>query len=157
MKASFLMLLLLLILPISACSKSDIENDSNKNSTDINNTNPKSMQLTVNSVSYRVTLENNAAARSFVSLLPTTIVMGEMNGNEKYYNLAQNLPTNPTQVNTIHVGDIMLFGSSTLVVFYKTFTTSYRYTRIGRIDNPTNLENNLGKQQVTISFESSQE
>ena len=60
--------------------------------------------------------------------------MNELNGNEKYYYLDESLPVNPYSPNTIGKGDIMLFGSSCLVIFYDNFNTSYSYTRIGKIN-----------------------
>lgn len=62
--------------------------------------------------------------------------MSELNGNEKYYYFEETLPSNATQIGTIQTGDIMLYGSDCLVLFYDTFSTSYRYTRIGKIDSP---------------------
>jgi len=41
---------------------------------------------------------------------------------------------------TIRTGDILLYGDNTVVVFYETFQSSYRYTPIGRISNPDGLD-----------------
>ena len=50
----------------------------------------------------------------------------------------------------INAGDIMLYGNNCLVVFYKSFDTTYSYTKIGHIDNLPNLD----KDKVIIKFES---
>lgn len=78
--------------------------------------------------------------------------MNELNGNEKYFYLDSSLPVNPYSPNTIGKGDIMLFGSSCLVIFYKNFNTSYSYTRIGKINNASNLDTILGNGDVTVTF-----
>jgi len=47
----------------------------------------------------------------------------------------------------------VLYNSNTLVLFYETFATSYRYTRLGRLDNPTGLATALGRGHVAVTFE----
>ena len=47
----------------------------------------------------------------------------------------------------------MLYGSSTLVLFYQTFSTSYRYTKIGGVDNVEGLAKALGVDAITVRFE----
>ena len=46
----------------------------------------------------------------------------------------------------------MLYGNSCVVVFYETFTTSYSYTPIGRIDNADGLKAALGSGSVVVEF-----
>jgi len=79
--------------------------------------------------------------------------MRELNGNEKYFDLPNNLPTNASNPGTIQTGDLMLYGSNTLVLFYKTFSTSYNYTRLARIDNSSGLATALGSGNITVKFE----
>ena len=103
---------------------------------------------------FTATMEQNSTAEAFRALLPLTLEMQELNGNEKYHYLSQALPTNRTKVGTIHAGDIMLYGDNCVVVFYETFTTSYQYTPIGHITNPKGLKEALGIGSVTINFTS---
>lgn len=111
------------------------------------------LKITVGSVTFTATLAENATAAAFRELLPMTVNMSELNNNEKYYNLPGSLPTNSSNPGTIRNGDLMLYGSSTLVLFYKTFSTSYSYTRIGSVDNPSGLEDALGRGSVSVGFE----
>lgn len=103
--------------------------------------------------SFVATLENNVTARAFASLLPMTVVMTEMNGNEKYHYLSENLPTDSRRPGTIHAGDLMLYGSNCLVLFYETFSSSYSYTSLGRVPDPSGLVSAFGKGDVTVTFE----
>ena len=70
----------------------------------------------------------------------------------KYFYLDESLQVNPYSPNTIGKGDIMLFGSSCLVIFYENFNTSYSYTRIGKINNANNLDIILGNNDATVTF-----
>jgi hypothetical protein len=46
----------------------------------------------------------------------------------------------------------MLYGAATLVVFYLTFQSSYSYTRLGRVDDPSDLPHALGPRGVRVVF-----
>ena len=111
------------------------------------------IRIKIGSSSFTATLSDNPTSATFKTLLPVTINMVELNGNEKYFNLSRNLPSNSTNPSKIQTGDLMMFGENTLVLFYKTFSTSYNYTSIGRIENAAGLAAALGKGNVTVTFE----
>lgn len=79
--------------------------------------------------------------------------MLELNDNEKYFYLDADLPTDSERVNRINAGDVMLFGANCLVIFYRDFATSYSYTRLGKLDNPADLEKILGNGNVRVMFD----
>jgi len=110
------------------------------------------MWMTVGERRFAITLADNAAARAFAGLLPLTLNMRELNGNEKYATLPRKLPTNPARTDTIRSGDVMLYGSDTLVVFYKTFHSGYSYTRIGRIEQGGELADAVGAGNPRVTF-----
>ena len=110
------------------------------------------MWMTVGTQRFGITLENSPAARAFVQLLPATFEMAELNGNEKHASLPRTLPTSATRPGTIRTGDLMLYGKDTLVVFYKTFSSPYSYTRIGRIEDAAVLEQALGSGNPRVAF-----
>jgi hypothetical protein len=110
------------------------------------------MLMTVGSARFIVTLNDNTTATAFRKMLPLTLEMTELNGNEKYYDLPKRLPADASNPGTIQAGDVMLYGAETLVVFYKTFRTSYSYTRIGKVDDPSGLAAALGPGAVAVTF-----
>ncbi len=110
------------------------------------------MIIKIGNQTFAATLYDNATANAFKLQLPITVNMTELNGNEKFFDLPAGLPTNASNPGSIHSGDLMMYGSSTLVLFYKTFSTSYSYTKIGRIDDVKGLEAALGKEDVRVSF-----
>lgn len=113
----------------------------------------QTIQIKVGTEKFTATLLDNKTTASFVAMLPLTIKMKELNNNEKYGQLTSDLPTQTEDIGTIQEGDLLLWGSNTLVIFYKTFKTSYQYSKIGKIDDPKGLASALGSGNVTVSFE----
>ena len=111
------------------------------------------MTIKIGKHTFTATLYDNATAAAFKSLLPMTINMDELNGNEKKFDLSSNLPTNASNPRVIQSGDMMIWGSNTLVLFYKTFSTSYSYTRLGRINDTEGLAAAVGSGNVTVTYE----
>lgn len=112
----------------------------------------KQIVVTINNTPFTATLENNETVREFLDLLPLTVDMTELNGNEKYCYLPQSLPVDSRQIDVIQTGDLMLYGSNCIVLFYQTFSSCYSYTRLGRIDHTTGLKDILGQGNVTVNF-----
>ena len=108
--------------------------------------------IQIGSKTFVATLFDNASSRALLEMLPMTITMIELNRNEKYYELPNELPTNVQNLRTIKSGDLMLYGSDTLVLFYKSFTTSYSYTKLGYIEEVSGLEDALGGGNVQVTF-----
>ena len=142
------------------------ENSENKESLNINNEiasnlenknegGEESMKLNikVGDKNFTATLESNNTTKSLLEKLPLTINMSELHGNEKYYYFDESLPTNSQRIGNINTGDLMLYGLDCLVLFYKSFSTSYSYTRLGHIDNPQGLADVVGSGNITVTFE----
>ena len=152
MKIISAFLVSLICIQLYACSKyEEIVQTNNPDNT--SNLDTTKMKITIGTRTFIVTFYNNATAKAFKAKLPMTINMTELNGNEKYVDLPDNLPTNASNPGTIHSGDLMLWGSNSVVVFYKTFSTSYSYTKLGRIDNSSGLAAALGTGNITVRFE----
>lgn len=111
------------------------------------------LRITLGNAAFAATLADNETARAFAALLPLTVTMNELNGNEKYHYLPAPLPAAASHPGTIRTGELMLYGSDCLVLFYKTFSTAYTYTRLGWLDNPAGLDTALGSGSVAVLFE----
>ena len=109
----------------------------------------RDIKVTINDKTYTLKLENNNTSKEFMNLLPKEFTMNELNGNEKYVYMDNSLTTSPYNPKHIEKGDVMIYGSDCLVIFYKSFDTSYSYTKIGHIDNL----DNLGNKSITVKFE----
>ena len=150
MKPIITLLAFLFCIQLFACNKSDEVTTNSNNTLD---TSSMKLKITVGTNTFTATLFNNATVNAFKARLPLTLNMTDLNGNEKHFDLPNNLPTNASNPGTIQAGDLMLYVSNTLVLFYKTFPTSYNYTRLARIDNPTGLATALGSGNRTVKFE----
>lgn len=111
------------------------------------------INITVSDTTFTAILEDNETAKAFVKQLPLILDMSELNGNEKYSYLLNNIradtPSNPGKISE---GDLMLYGDNCLVLFYKTFNTSYSYVKIGHIDDTIGLNKAIGSGSVKITF-----
>ena len=154
---SFILIIIVLSLAlIFKFNKQDIDENNNLNEENSENESVDNMdkiKLKVNNIEYEVVLEDNDTVKDLIKLLPLNINMSELNGNEKYYYLDNNIRSNPSKVDKINTGDIMLYGNDCIVIFYESFNTSYSYTRIGKIVNINNLKENLGSGNVNVVFE----
>lgn len=128
----------------------DVVNSSDNSEVPV--TMPK-ISILIGSQTYHATLYNISSANALIEKLPLTLDMQELNGNEKYFYFAENLPSDSVRVGEIQTGELMLYGSDCLVLFYGSFSTSYSYTRLGRIEDPAGLAEALGSGSVSVSFE----
>ncbi|UXR71600.1 cyclophilin-like fold protein [Staphylococcus sp. IVB6238] len=110
------------------------------------------ISLTIKDKTYHASLLDNAATQRLLTLLPLTISMSDFHHNEKYHTLDTSLPTQHEAVETIQSGDLMLYGSDTIVLFYESFSTPYTYTRLGHLIDDHGLRETLGHGDVTVTI-----
>ncbi|MBR1416467.1 MAG: hypothetical protein IJ572_01450 [Bacilli bacterium] len=108
----------------------------------------ENIRVIINDNSYDFIMENNETSKEFLKLLPKEFDMNELNNNEKYIYLDNTLKTNPIKINHINAGDVMIYQNDCLVIFYKSFDTSYSYTKIGHINNLPDL----GNKNILVKF-----
>ena len=99
----------------------------------------KEIKVIIDDKEYSLVLEDNDTTRELLENLPLNIKMDELNGNEKYVYMDKDYPTSSINPKHINKGDVMLYGNNCLVIFYKSFDTSYSYTRIGHIEKLEDL------------------
>ena len=147
-KVIYCIIILLCIFILTGCKKKIIENSNQSNTNDNYKEVISSLKITIDNELYIINLEENETVSAFINLLPIEFNMNELNGNEKYYYLDKELPTNSINVKHINKGDVMLYGNNCLVIFYKSFDTTYSYTKIGHIDNLKDLDSNNIKVKI---------
>lgn len=128
------------------------ETSSDREQTPENPMAPSSIVLTIGDKTFSALLEDSETTRAFLELLPLTLEMSELNGNEKFYYMDDTLPTNAENPGQINAGDLMLYGNNCLVLFFDTFSTSYSYTRLGSVTDASGLVDALDSGTVTITF-----
>lgn len=140
----------------TAADISIVKSTESTNVTENNQQEEKEMQvlkITAGDKDFTAELYKNDTAAAFAEMLPITLDMSELNGNEKYFYLDDSLPRNSAVPDKINEGDIMLYGSACVVLFYETFSTNYSYTPIGHIEDTDDLKAALGNGSVTVKFE----
>lgn len=112
----------------------------------------QSLRLFAGGRHFEITLENNPTTAAFAGLLPLDLTMSDHLNNEKYAALPKSLPANDQTAGQIRAGEVMLYQGDTLVVFYESFNSSYRYTKIGVITDTKDLKTALGKGSVAVKI-----
>jgi hypothetical protein len=111
------------------------------------------LKISVGNKVFHAELQENPTTAAFVKMLPLSLNMRELNANEKFIRLNQALPTKASVPESIRKGDLMLYGDDTLVLFYKSFNTTYSYTPMGFISVSEGLEAALGAGNSKVKFE----
>ncbi|MCC8101976.1 MAG: hypothetical protein LIP11_06845 [Clostridiales bacterium] len=110
------------------------------------------MKVQIGDSVFTATLEENEAVNALVEMMeeaPVVIEMSVYSGFEKVGSLGTSLPTDNSQT-TIQMGDIVLYNSNQIVIFYG--SNSWSYTRLGHIDDLTGWKEALGSGDVTVTF-----
>ncbi len=155
-----IILALIIILPFVALKiyhdqlTSNIEDYNTSSSTSTAEPEPEfstRIVLTANNLDYLITLEDNPTTRALYQKLPLEITMSDLTG-EKYYYFSEPLPNNPTKVQSVTAGNLMLFEDNCLVLFYESSTTPYEYTYLGKLDHPAPLLNSIDQSPLTVKI-----
>lgn len=114
----------------------------------------KALHLYVNEKEIAVTWENNASVEALIGLAeenPITVQMSMYGGFEQVGSLGSRLPSNDVQTTT-SAGDIVLYASSQIVIFYG--SNSWAYTRLGKAADQTaaQMADLLGNGNVTVTI-----
>lgn len=113
--------------------------------------NAMEIELNINGKVFTAEIEDTETGRAFCDLLPMTLDMSELNGNEKYHYLMSGLPTEAHYCSTIQAGDLMLYGNSCVVLFYG-YAGGYSYTRLGKLLSTQGLAEAVGRGSISVTF-----
>lgn len=112
----------------------------------------KIMRVQIGEYTFTAALEDNAATEALTGMMeegPVTVNMRDYAGFEKVGSLETSLPSSDRQTTT-QAGDIVLYQSNQIVMFYG--SNSWSYTRLARVEDLTGWEKALGSGNVTVTF-----
>jgi len=156
--------LVLMIITLSACSSipdgnettSTAANEASQTASESTTKKPQATEMKVNirinGKTFSATLEDNEAAKELYEIIKTaglTVEMSDYSGFEKVGALGHTLTSNDKQTTT-EAGDIVLYQSNQIVMFYG--SNSWSYTRLGKIDDLSGWEEALGSGDITAEF-----
>jgi hypothetical protein len=115
---------------------------------------PMKLSILVGGKSLTATLADNASARDFASLLPTTLTLTDYASTEKVSDLPRRLSTEgaPEGI-TPTAGDIAYYAPwGNLAIFYRDFGYSRGLIKLGRINDNIGVLRESGPLQATIEL-----
>ena len=133
----------------------EVKNESTKpnNEEKINEDNgEEQMELKINDILVDVTWYDNESVKELKKLAKDTLIinMHMYGGFEQVGSIGYTLPSNDVRITT-NPGDIVLYSSNQLVVFYGNNT--WAYTKLGHINLDNNeLKSLLSNENVTITI-----
>ncbi len=160
---------LLAILSLSACGSSEALTDSSHSSSQPviseqepshpqqdngsdNSQEGSALKITVGNYELQATFADNSSAEEWKELLsqgPITVEMEDYGGFEKVGPLGTTLTRNDQQITT-EPGDVILYQGNQITIYYG--TNSWSFTRLAKIDDPTDLQAKLGDGTVQVTF-----
>ncbi len=173
-KFAALILILVSVLGLSACGNTDqsdvpvteidtqesrpeqkeapLPADNGNNHTEVTSE-MTTIQVIINGQEFEAELNDNEAARQFTEMLPIQLDMEDLHDNEKYFYFSDDFDTADEELKKIHAGDLLIYDSKCLVLFYESFETTYQYTPLGKISDTSGLKEALGTGTAAISFQ----
>lgn len=112
----------------------------------------KTMRVQIGAYTFTAALEDNAATEALTAMLeegPVTVNMRDYAGFEKVGSLGNSLPSIDRQTTT-QAGDIVLYQSNQIVMFYG--SNSWSYTKLARVEDLTGWEEALGSGNAAVTF-----
>ena len=151
-------LIIAMAMLLTACSGSNEAQENEEPEQNIESTEEDngmgSITMKINDEEMTVTWEDNESVEALAKLVsesPLTIDMSMYGGFEQVGAIGTDLPSNDISITT-KPGDIVLYTSSNMVVFYG--SNSWSYTMLGHIENKSEdeLEALLGANDVKITL-----
>jgi len=103
---------------------------------------------------YRSTWEDKPTTRKLKSGCPWKLQLADLDHIGKFCYLEEgiNLPTDARQPAQIRAGQFYLYEDRCLILFTADCRTTYRYTYLGEILEPTNLVGYAGRSNVDLEI-----
>lgn len=139
-------MLVVIVLSFVGCKTTMKDN----NAQDIPNVEIEEMVMKIDSISVDITWENNNSVKDLLNFAKNglTINMSRYGDFEQVGSIGKNIVSNNNQITT-NPGDVVLYNSNQIVIFFGTNTWSY--TKLGHINlNQTELNNLLNKSNVVL-------
>lgn len=152
MKKILITLLLIICLTLVGCnSNNSINNSTSSENTISGDVEDKTLKLYIDDIEIDVTWENNASVNALKELETITVNMHQYGGFEQVGSIGKTITSNDKQITT-NPGDIVLYSSNQIVIFFGSNTWSY--TKLGHLNlNQDELNNILDKSNVILRIE----